>query len=187
MAVSPREISPPRDPAVLFVGSAHPPNIDGVTWFLAQVWPTIKSEFPAATFLIAGSVCSAFPNPLPEGVRLLGRLPDLAVAYAQAGIVIAPIFQGSGIKIKLLEAIGYGRACVTTSVGLEGLEALREELCIADSAEAFTRVTRELLADPARAAHLGSGLQSKARKYLSPEACYGPTADLLRTLSSRPN
>lgn len=179
------QIFPPiNQPTLLFVGSNHGPNVFGLRWFLAEIWPSLKKDQPAAKLLIAGTICSVLTETLPDGVRLLGRLSDLSSAYAQAAVVIAPIFQGSGIKIKLLEAIGYGRACVTTSVGLEGLEALREDLGIADTAPEFTRLTLSLLRDPAIAAAQGAALQAKARIQLSPETCYEPIARVLHALAS---
>ncbi|HEX2853358.1 MAG TPA: glycosyltransferase [Opitutaceae bacterium] len=183
MSVGLHASPPPREPVLLFVGSDHGPNRDGLQWFLRDVWPVVHRDVPAARLLVAGGICRVIPEPLPGGVTKLGRVPDLATAYAQASVVIAPIFQGSGIKIKLLEAIGFGRACVTTSVGLEGLEALRHELRIADSAVEFARATTGLLRDPDEAARLGTALQAQARVHLSREACYQPVARELHALA----
>jgi succinoglycan biosynthesis protein ExoO len=168
---------------VLFVGSQHRPNTIGLRWFIQNVWPLIRQNIPSARLLIAGTVCREFPSPQPEGVEVLGRLPDLASAYASASVVIAPILQGSGIKIKILEAASFGRACVTTSVGLEGLEALQPALRVADTPHAFAAEVTALLSSPT-AAQVGDKMLSLARAHLSVETCYNPVADLLRSLAS---
>ena len=183
MPVRPRPLPVPAEPTVLFVGSQHGPNITGLHWFIKNVWPLIRQNTPLARLLIAGSVCREFPSPQPEGVEVLGRLPDLASAYARASVVIAPILQGSGIKIKILEAASFGRACVTTSVGLEGLESLKPALRVADTPNAFAAEVTALLDTPT-AAKVGDQMLALARSHLSVETCYKPAADLLRSLAS---
>ncbi|MDD5200106.1 MAG: glycosyltransferase [Terrimicrobiaceae bacterium] len=182
MAVELRPLPIAKDPALLFVGSANQPNVRGLQWFVENVWPELHRQLPAARLIIAGSVCSAVEFALPTRVRMLGRLPDLAPAYAQSSAVIAPILQGSGVKIKILEAVSYGRACVTTSVGMEGLECLRPALRVADTVEDFVRETINLLAAPQETV---DSLLTAARASLSAEACYGPVARVLRALASR--
>jgi len=182
MPVRSRPLPVPAEPTALFVGSQHEPNITGLRWFINDVWPLVRQDIPLARLLIAGSVCSAFQAPQPEGVEILGRLPDLASAYARASVVIAPILQGSGIKIKILEAASFGRACVTTSVGLEGLEALQPALRVADTPHSFADEVTALLSAPT-AAQVGDQMLALARAHLSVETCYNPAAELLRRLA----
>jgi glycosyltransferase involved in cell wall biosynthesis len=185
MSAALRPLPVPTAPVALFVGSAHAPNLTGLRWFLAHAWPGLRRDLPDARLLVAGSICASLTETLPPGVEKLGRLPDLSTAYAQASVVIAPILQGSGIKIKILEALSFGRAVVTTSVGAEGLEKLRPTLRVSDTPDAFARDTLALLRDPALAASSAAALQSLARDHLSPDACYGPVARLLRDLAAR--
>jgi len=183
MPVRSRPLPVPTEPTVLFVGSQHGPNVTGLRWFINEAWPLVRQDTPLARLFIAGNVCREFPAPQPEGVEVLGRLPDLASAYARASVVIAPILQGSGIKIKILEAASFGRACVTTSVGLEGLEALQPALRVADTPQAFADEVTMLLSAPT-AAKVGDQMLALARAHLSVETCYNPAASLLRNLAS---
>jgi hypothetical protein len=96
--------------------------------------------------------------------------------------VVAPILQGSGIKIKILEAAGFGRPCVTTSVGLEGLEALQPALRVANTPETFAAETVRLLKIPV-ATEAGRQILALAQTHLSVNACYDPVADLLHGLA----
>ena len=182
MPVRPQPLPVPKEPTVLFVGSQHGPNVAGLRWFIKDVWAHVRQNTPSARLLIAGSVCREFAAPQPEGVEVLGRLPDLASAYARASVVIAPILQGSGIKIKILEAASFGRACVTTSVGLEGLEALQPALRVADTPHSFADEVTALLSAPT-AAQVGDQMLALARAHLSVETCYNPAAELLRRLA----
>ncbi len=183
LPVRPRPLPVPAEPTLLFVGSQHGPNVAGLRWFIQNVWPLVHRETPSARLLVAGTVCKAFPVPQPTGIEILGRLPDLAAAYARASIVIAPILQGSGIKIKILEAASFGRACVTTSVGAEGLASLQPALRVADTPTAFAHEIASLLR-PAAATQAGHQILSLADTHLSVQACYDPVAQLLRALTA---
>jgi glycosyltransferase involved in cell wall biosynthesis len=86
-----------------------------------------------------------------------GLVPDVTPYFEQAAVVVAPIRQGSGTRLKVLEALGRGKAVVATSVAAEGLD-LRPgvDLEIADDPEAFARACAHLLADPAARRELGA-------------------------------
>jgi glycosyltransferase involved in cell wall biosynthesis len=179
MAVRPQPVPLPPAASALFVGSGHGPNIAGLRWFLEEVWPLVRQTTPDARLLIAGGVSRHFPAPLPAGVTSLGRVDDIGEAYSRAAVVVAPIHQGSGVKIKILEAISFGRPCVTTSVGLEGLEAMQPALRVANTPQDFAAETSRLLADPQQTAAAGAALTRFARTQLSPEAT------LLRSLATQ--
>lgn len=105
----------------LFVGSNTAPNVIGLQWFLTSVWPEITRRVSDCQLVVAGTVAASFPSSVP-GVRFLGMVPDLDPLYAQAGVVISPLTIGSGLKIKLIEALGRGKAIVATSVTTEGCD-----------------------------------------------------------------
>jgi glycosyltransferase involved in cell wall biosynthesis len=131
---------------------------------------------------VAGTICSVLTA--SEGVEILGRLPDLTRAYEQASAVIAPLLKGSGIKIKILEAISFGRACITTSVGAEGLEEFRPTLDVCDDADSFAAVAVRYLRRSELAVERGKQLAALAEKHLSSDACYDPVAGLLRKMAN---
>ncbi len=110
---------------ILFVGTlSYRPNVDGIIWFVNQVWPAVRALLGERTSLaIVGF------DPHPEvlslggvaGVTVLGQIGDLAPVYAATNLVIVPIFSGSGTRTKILEAFSFQRAIVTTTLGCEGL------------------------------------------------------------------
>jgi succinoglycan biosynthesis protein ExoO len=141
------------DHALLFVGSATAANVSGLRWFLGEVWPRLRQADPACHLTLCGRAGAQMPA-LPAGVVDAGFVERLAPHYHRVSVVVVPLVQGSGLKVKLVEALAAGRPVVTTPVGLQGVEFLRDEgACIqAEGAEAFAAAVAALLADrPARA------------------------------------
>ncbi|MFN3746399.1 MAG: glycosyltransferase [Hyphomicrobiaceae bacterium] len=166
----------PGDPrTLLFVGSNTAPNVIGMKWFLQFVWPTIRRELPDCRLRVAGSVASGFLDAAPgAGVSFLGMVADLDPLYAEAGVVISPLTVGSGLKIKLIEALGQGKAIVATSVTTEGCEdAVIEAICQRDDAGAFADAVVQLLTDGALRLVKATQALDVARHLYAPEATYG--------------
>lgn len=139
----------PGDPlCLLFVGSRTAPNTHGLRWFLEQCWPRLKIASPATRLDVVGTVCTEFVGRVPEGVCLNGLVPDLAPFYARAAIVISPLRFGSGLKIKLIEALAKGRPVVATPVTLQGVSVICGSAVLqADSPESFVAAILELQRD----------------------------------------
>jgi succinoglycan biosynthesis protein ExoO len=171
---------PGQDRSLLFVGSSTAPNVVGIRWFLDAVWPLVRARVPDATLCVVGSVCSTMST-VPDGVRPLGPVRDLAAAYCDAALVISPLLAGSGLKIKLIEALGFGKAVVATSVSLQGIDELaRAIVAVADGPAEFAAAIITLLTDKAlRMARATAGLEL-ARARFSPAACH---AELLSFLA----
>jgi succinoglycan biosynthesis protein ExoO len=161
-----------RDDIVLFVGSSAAPNVDGITWFLEACWPMIRERRPDAVLKVVGSVCGAL-GPAPNGVMFLGFIEDLGALYTEAGVVISPLRVGSGLKIKLIEALGQGKALVGTSKTLQGVQnLLASSVRIENTAEGFAVAVATLLGNVAARSELAArGLEVVARHF-SAEACY---------------
>jgi glycosyltransferase involved in cell wall biosynthesis len=115
------QIRPDPRKALLFVGSDNPSNYYGILDFLSKDFPMIKAAFPALELFIAGNVCNRLEN-IPEGVNLLGEQDDLSEAYSLSDLVINPLTIGTGLKIKMIEAMGLSRLVLSTPVGADGLE-----------------------------------------------------------------
>jgi succinoglycan biosynthesis protein ExoO len=173
---------PGTGPELLFVGSNTAPNVLGLTWFLEQVWPLLKRDRPEARLLVAGDVDRVVAKGPPD-VRFLGLVPDLAPLYAAAAVVISPLTAGSGLKIKLVEAMSRGKAVVATGVTVQGVEELvREAVAVADDPGEFARETAALLGDPGLRARRGALALEIARSSFGAEACYG---DVVRFFDRR--
>ncbi|MEM9196243.1 MAG: glycosyltransferase [Pseudomonadota bacterium] len=132
------DLDAPRPPACIFVGGENPPNRAGLAWFLDSVWPALRAARPALTLRVVGAVGRHLPEPLPAGVERRGFAEDLATEYAAAAVAVTPIPFGSGVKVKLIEALAEGLPVVSTRIGAEGVApADPAVLRIADTAEDF--------------------------------------------------
>lgn len=124
-------------PYCLFVGSDFFPNIEGIKWFIENVAPHIDYDVR-----IVGSCCRncILKNMLlPKNVFFEDFVEDLYSYYINASFVIAPIFSGSGMKTKIIEALRYGKSIVGTSEAFVGIDCdynLIGGLC--NTAEEFT-------------------------------------------------
>jgi succinoglycan biosynthesis protein ExoO len=98
MAIEPTAAPQPGEgQELLFVGSNTSPNVDGLRWFFADIWPAIRHTHPQARLNVVGSVARSFPS-APAGVAMLGRVDDLAALYASAAVVVSPLRAGSGLN-----------------------------------------------------------------------------------------
>lgn len=164
--------SPGENGVILFVGSNAAPNVDGLRWFLDEVWPQLRQRQKAAQLLVAGTVTRNLPA-LPEGVSGLGVVDDLDSLYARAGVVISPLRLGSGLKIKLVEAAGHGKAIVGTTVTLQGVEEeMAGAIRLADEPEVFAAEIEMLLNDPAARQALGERALAAAQAHFSASQVY---------------
>ena len=160
------------DGSLLFVGSNTLPNLDGIRWFLAEVWTRLLAIHPDAQLRVAGACCGSLSD-LPPNVTLLGRIDNLEQAYARAGIVISPLRLGSGLKIKLIEAIGHGKAVIATETTLQGVrDVLGHAVIQADTVPEFIEALTPLLHDAAARSRLGDRALAVARDHFSAAACY---------------
>ena len=107
----------------LFVGSGSLHNVDGMEWFLEECWPLVRAQLPTAELHVIGTVCARLGAAV-DGVVLRGTVDDLSVEYEAASAVVVPLRAGSGLKVKLVEALCHRAAVVTTPVGAQGLMAL---------------------------------------------------------------
>jgi succinoglycan biosynthesis protein ExoO len=132
---------------LLLVGGNIAPNCDGLQWFLTQVWPLVLAQTGGAVLAIAGSLGEVVPHAAPQ-VAVLGVLPSLDAEYARAAVCVVPLRMGTGIKIKLLEALAHGKAVVSTAVGVDGLDAgVCSAVCVADDPASFAAAVCSLLGE----------------------------------------
>ncbi|WP_407896867.1 glycosyltransferase family 4 protein [Scytonema sp. NUACC26] len=163
----------------LFVGSSAPHNAYSLQWFLDNVWSKILELSPHSSLHICGTVCQLIQKTFPN-VRLLGRVNDLNHEYSAAEVCLIPLLAGSGLKIKLVEAMSYGRACVSTSVGVQGLrDIVGTTTLVADTAEDFAMAVHTVLTNPDKRQWMEEQAYKYVREKLSPEAAYQPFVDYI--------
>ena len=173
----------PGAASALFVGAAdYGPNKAGLRWFLDEVWPSVVERLPHARFTAVGrALAASHPRPEgePAGAEFHSDVPAVDPYYDAADVCVVPLLSGGGTKIKLVEAMSRGRAVVTTSLGLEGLEEHRSSVVVADAAADFADALVRLLSDPVEARRLGAEAAAGIARDFSWSTAMTPLRELL--------
>ncbi len=163
----------------LFVGSNANHNYYGLKWFLENVWDKIIQLNPNSSLHICGNICDLIKETYPN-VHILGVVKDLKSEYSAAEVCLVPLLAGSGLKIKLVEAMSYGRACVSTSVGIQGLpEISGHTTFVADTAEDFANSVHTLFTDSQKRKLMEQQAYRYIEENLSPQSVYQPFVDYI--------
>jgi glycosyltransferase involved in cell wall biosynthesis len=112
-----------EDDHLLFVGGfRHGPNVDAARWLVQAIFPDIRARRPGARLTIVGADPPPAVRALASAaVSVTGFVPDVAPFMERAAVVLAPLRQGAGMRVKVLQALASGKAVVTTPLGAEGL------------------------------------------------------------------
>lgn len=123
-----------------FIGSLDwMPNIEGLNWFLSKTWPLIHEKFPDVVLHVAGrNTPNSLLNLDLPNVVIHGEVPDAAEFVGKHSAMIVPLFSGSGMRVKILEGMALSKTIITTSLGMEGIDARnREQILVANTPEEF--------------------------------------------------
>lgn len=149
-----------------FLGSMDwMPNLEAVQWFLTHLWPKLTDKFPELECHIAGR---KMPKHLisdeKDGLKIEGEIQDAQRFYDSLDILLVPLLSGSGIRIKVLEAMASGLVVLGTSVGLEGVGGQdREEFMRFDNLKELKDKIAYVLEDRNRLEAIGNN----ARTYIA--------------------
>lgn len=160
-AVKPSSV--PKDgevePMSLFhIGSMDwKPNVEAIDWFLGSVWPMLHREIPSLSLYLAGR---RMPQRLldytGDGVTVVGEVEDAGAFMAGKTLNIVPLRSGSGIRVKILEAMAMGKPVVATTVAARGIEYTDgKDILIADTPEMFVKQIKHCLCDAGVAGTIG--------------------------------
>jgi glycosyltransferase involved in cell wall biosynthesis len=146
-----------RDPAsknIVTLGTLHyPPNADGIRWFLNDVFPLIQKNNPDVSLTVIGK------NPPQDfldraarekdTIRVTGYVESLVPYLEASALMVVPVRAGGGMRVRILEAFAYAMPVVTTTVGLEGINAIPgQDVLVADSETNFANQVNQLLENP---------------------------------------
>ncbi|MGA2757440.1 MAG: glycosyltransferase [Solirubrobacteraceae bacterium] len=128
---------------LLFVGSGnYAPYERGLAWIVRQVLPRVRSEVAVELDIVGTPPAHLLAA---DGVRYVGRVPAVQPYYERAHVVVVPVFEGSGTRLKVIEAAAFGRPVVSTSLGAEGLPLeAGVHFMQADGAEEFAAAVLKL-------------------------------------------
>lgn len=143
------------------------PNVDGALTFCQRILPRVQERIPEVELCIVGNHPDRDVLALAKlpGVRVTGFVPDVAPWFQSAAILVVPVRFGGGTRLKILEALRWGRAVVSTPAGCEGLDPVPgKHLVVAETDEAFADAVVELATDHSRRRALGEQGYTWARE-----------------------
>jgi glycosyltransferase involved in cell wall biosynthesis/SAM-dependent methyltransferase len=134
--------------AALFLGSSNPINGQGAQFFIDRVLPLVRRVCPAFELVLAGSVCDEIDD--ARGIVKLSHIDRLRDAFESAMIFVNPVLMGTGVNIKLLDALAAGMPCVSSQSGARGLGRYRDAMVVVpdNDPESFARAIVSMLVDP---------------------------------------
>ncbi len=165
----PKEFNMPNEKDIynlVFVGSMHwEPNKDAIIWFIKKVMPLIRESLKNIRLIVVGSFMNKEIYRLNNGVDICvkGFVKNLSEVWLNTDIFIAPIRLGSGVNVKIIEAMSYGIPVVTTSKGAEGLKVLAgEHFVLSNTPKEFAKSIKSLIDN----LDMRRSLSIKAREYV---------------------
>lgn len=168
-AADPAGVPPPT---ALFVGNyGHRPNADAASRLLNGIWPLVRDRHPEAVLALVGV------NPPSEllaaasvGVQVTGVVADVQPFLESAAVFVAPVRQGGGMRVKVLEALAAGKAIVASPLAVAGLDVEDgHQVLVAQTDEDFARAISRVIDDEALRRALGEAARTWALVNLTVE------------------
>lgn len=131
------------------------PNKEAVEWLVDDIWPLVKSE-NVELHLAGLKMPPEMMSLQKDNLFIHGEVRDAVKFIDERDVVVAPLLSGSGMRIKIIEAMALGKAVVTTTVGAEGIDCHPgEDILIANSKEEFASVITNLSKHPLEVERIG--------------------------------
>jgi glycosyltransferase involved in cell wall biosynthesis len=125
------------------------PNIEGVSWFMSEIWPIVHETFPSLKLYLAGRNmpddinAMALPN-----IEVVGEVEDAKSFMRSKKIMIVPLRSGGGIRVKIIEGLALGKAIISTQIGAEGIDCTdHKNILIAETPEEWVQAIGELISN----------------------------------------
>jgi glycosyltransferase involved in cell wall biosynthesis len=148
---------------LFFLGSLDwIPNREGLLWFVEEVYPELLRRNPELKLHIAGrnAPVKLIKSLQKPGIVFHGQIANAKEFMQAYGIMVAPCFSGSGMRVKIIEAMAIGKPVITTPIGAEGLAIRNEEnIIIASQAGEFIDQVERLLNFPEFYLKIGQNAQ----------------------------
>jgi glycosyltransferase involved in cell wall biosynthesis len=150
--------------SLLFVGNfIHLPNIDAARRLTNKIYPSLRRHYPELDLYIVGDQPPAELKQIAdEHIVVTGRVPDITPYLDRAALFVAPIHLGSGMRVKVLEALAAGKAIVASPLAAEGLDVKDgDQISLAENDQEMVNRIDQLLSNPEQR----MGLAVRAREW----------------------
>jgi len=171
---------------ILFSGAMdYYANIDGVLWFVKNVFPYVKSAIANVKFYIVGRNPSSKIKKLSDDpdIEVTGFVEDIRPFYAHAHICVAPLLVARGIQNKILEAMAMGKPVVCTPQAFEGIDASPDiDILVAKNSQDFATKILSLLENPLKSKNIGEQARKTVEIKYSWERNLSSILDLINAI-----
>ena len=115
------------------------PNFQGIKWFIEEVIPYVKNEYPEFVFRIAGKKMPQWFLKKQDNSLIIDReVKESLIYHEDKAIMIVPVLSGSGLRAKIVEGMALGKTIISTAIGAEGIPYTdQENILIANTKEEF--------------------------------------------------
>jgi len=169
---------------IIFTGNLnYPPNIAAVNYLVTQIIPEAEKRNLNLKILVSGANPSAEINKLKTKIDLTGWVEDIRTSYSRGKIFVAPMFIGTGLQNKLLEAMATSLPCITTSLANNALGASPNEVCLAETPVEFVNWIEKLLNDKVFADHIATNGCNYVKQNFNWEHTTAKLSDEMMTIS----
>lgn len=151
------------------------PNAEAVRWFLDEIYPKLRKVLPYLTVFLAGrKMPEHFIIRQDENLHITGTVPDALRYQEDKPVLIVPLLSGGGIRAKIIEAMALGKAVITTTKGIRGIDCEDgKEVMVADTPEEFVEAIRQATGSMELCKKLGNAARQFALQNFSLEQCAG--------------
>ncbi|MCC6599126.1 MAG: glycosyltransferase family 4 protein [Crocinitomicaceae bacterium] len=164
----PEEDSLPEVPSLFHLGSMNwSPNLEGILWFIEDIWPEIHRRFPELKLYLAGRgmpeniIGNKFPN-----VIVIGEVEDAKAFMRSKSTMIVPLLSASGIRVKIIEGLALGKSVISTTIGAQGIDCIPgKNILIANDVESWVEAVDLLVSSPKVAEELGKEGRIHAKQH----------------------
>jgi glycosyltransferase involved in cell wall biosynthesis len=181
----------PNLKALYFLGALDwIPNQEALDWFVKIVWPGILEVFPDFEFHIAGrNAPQCFVNLLKNKRRVVfhGEVPEASVFIQPYTINVVPLFSGSGIRVKIIESMAYGKVVIGSSKAVSGIPAVTgQHLLLAETAEDYLNHIKNLISKPGLIKEISDNAQAFVRERFNILAITSDLVTFYRKIAALP-
>lgn len=178
---------PNNENVILFIGSfSWFPNEVGILWFIQKVYPIVKAKIPQVKLKIIGGYGDKVENFINESkdknIEFLGYKTRVEEIYKRSCVFIAPIVNGSGIPIKILDAMSHGIPVASTNLAVEGIKVKNgQDLLIGNNPNALAEAVIRIIKDKS----LARRLSKNSYKFIKKNYNSMKTKDALNKINNK--
>ncbi|MFN6342698.1 MAG: glycosyltransferase family 4 protein [Bacteroidota bacterium] len=151
-------VIPKKPESIYHLGSMEwMPNQEAMLWFLNNVWPRVHHMHPHTSFYLAGrGMPQSFFKLDAAGVQVDGEVADAEAYVTEKHIMVVPLFAGSGMRIKIIEAMARGKVIIATPLGAQGIPGISgQHFILCNTADEFIHAIDSCIREEGKAAAIG--------------------------------